>query len=156
MTKREAKQCNFRLIGEQSNRTDKVLRVLCFVVMGALVVMLFAGFRMRFMSNEWFERGELPPVGVEFEAYWAMDDNPEWSYFKCAYLSAQNAIFINKDGEEYSYRPDYVKKEARIRPILTEREKVIEAALKAVSSANEFILGDLYDAGLLRLPEDKL
>ena len=47
MTKREAKQCNFRLIGEQSNRTDKVLRVLCFVVMGALVVMLFAGFRMR-------------------------------------------------------------------------------------------------------------
>ena len=47
MTKREARQCNFRLIGEQSNRTDKVLRALCFVVMGALVVMLFAGLRMR-------------------------------------------------------------------------------------------------------------
>lgn len=111
------------------------------------------------MSNEWFERGELPPVGEEFEAYWAMDDNPEWSYFKCAYLSAQNAIFINKDGEEYSYLPGYVKKEARLRPIRTEREKAIEAAVLVSLNVSKwqpsFFAEALYDAGLLRLPEDK-
>ena len=47
MTKREAKQCNFRLIGEQSNRTDKVLGLLWAVVMTALTVAVVVGLEMR-------------------------------------------------------------------------------------------------------------
>ena len=112
------------------------------------------------MSNEWFERGQLPPVGVEFEAYWPSDDVPKWCYFKCAYLSNQNAIFSDVNGKEYSYRPEYVKKDAKIRKFQTRREKAIEAAIEAMqpnplTGTMALWFGKLYDAGLLRLPEDK-
>lgn len=47
MTKREAKQCDFKLIGEQQKRTDKVLGLLWAVVMTALTVAVVVGLEMR-------------------------------------------------------------------------------------------------------------
>lgn len=111
--------------------------------------------------SEWHERGELPPVGVEFESYFAMDTEPKWNKCKVAYSSNEHTILIFDDGEENYYETDKLRKIAKFRPIRTEREKVIEAVdslihnYQAGAEIRTEFLNVLYNAGMLVLPPKK-
>lgn len=109
------------------------------------------------MSNEWFERGELPPTGVECECFYS--SGGKWVKVKT--LDAQNpssremaCVTVDDDGIYGRLFFGY-----RFRPIRTEREKVVEVAAPLIESLKfssyAKIAEALYDAGLLRLPEDK-
>ena len=126
------------------------------------------------MSNEWFERGELPPVGAFVEyvkidgidmsgltaATWSSGDKMEVLAHRvvCGDLFP---VFFNLDEEQASCLISKC-----YRPIRTGREKAIEAAVRVISGEFDGVLAHvfnapkdaaekLYDAGLLRLPEDK-
>ena len=103
-------------------------------------------------DNSWYERGELPPVGLPVEL---------WVCGTFAY----NCEFISKHGNNYvmwnldrdrANSADYMH--SQFRPLRTEREKAIEemdAALRNRGSAiSDAILGELYDAGF-RISLDK-
>lgn len=119
------------------------------------------------MSNEWFEKGELPPVGLIVRVH-----IPSCS---CEYVEAMHgkdakilmhrisstghpvAVFCIIDDDGFnSYHA--LTSNDNFRPIKSDREKAIEAArdvlrLDEIPWADRF--GRLYDAGLLRLREDK-
>lgn len=105
-------------------------------------------------NNEWYERGELPPVGVECEfklvGFWKHCE------VKGEATNYGERIVLAQIGEGCKATSD-----AKLfRPIRTDRERAIDAALKI---AQEFdlpsgihqIFEKCYDAGLLRLPESK-
>lgn len=111
------------------------------------------------LTHNWFERGELPQVGFNFEAYFDGDDKPKWNAGVVAYISDEHVILKFDDGDENYYDHKALLKKAKFRPIKTDKEKAIDAAAKIAeehnkSGAKEFY-GALYDAGLLRLPEGK-
>lgn len=71
-------------------------------------------------DNKWFERGELPPVGVVCEAY--LDYPPQW-------IEAE--IVAHKDGFAIGWCKSVMKgchgdKPSEFRPIRTERDKLVE------------------------------
>jgi hypothetical protein len=106
------------------------------------------------MSNEWFERGELPPVGVLCEFTWG--NQSEWH--ECMRIDDDNVAF--KWFAEWRIKQLCNAPSNLFRQIRTEREKAIEAALsvmttKTISNTQRKTINKLYDAGLLRLPEDK-
>jgi hypothetical protein len=110
------------------------------------------------MSNEWFGRGELPPVGLLCEFTWG--NQTEWH--DCMRIDEDNVAF--KWFAEWRIKQLCNAPSNTFRPIRTEREKAIEAAAQAFHarcivdySGQPFLdgLGALYDAGLLRLPEDE-
>lgn len=106
-------------------------------------------------DNTWFERGELPPVGTICKAY--HEGSGEWldaEVLKHRVNSAANNVAVAmgiRDFKLFWFSAS--------RPIRTDREKAIEAAkaalLKKGSLAIITNLETLYDAGLLRLPEEK-
>ena len=110
------------------------------------------------MSNEWFERGELPPVGVECEY---LGCSKKWDKCKIVFTSEyvvviEGAGTLNELVQVAFNFGDWPK----FRPIKTDKEKAIEAALsvmstKTISNTQRKTINKLYDAGLLRLPEDK-
>lgn len=110
-------------------------------------------------KSSWHERGELPPVGARFEAYFERDDRPKWNAGIVEYKSDEHVILIFDDGDENYYETSRLKKIAKFRPIRTEREKAIEAAIPVVERSKfcafDALAAELYDAGLLRLPEGK-
>lgn len=106
-------------------------------------------------DSSWFERGELPPVGARFEAYFEQDHHPKWSAGVVAYKSIEHTILKFDDGEENHYKTSELKKIGKFRPIRTEREKAIEAAIAVDGSITMLQAAALYDAGLLRIPEEK-
>jgi hypothetical protein len=110
-------------------------------------------------DSSWFENGELPPVGA-----------------KCEFRVGNFWKPCEIKGEAFDYGERVVLVQAgdtaklvtskdKLRPIKSDREKAIEAAYKAVNARElssiewnahaERIFNQLYDAGLLRLPEDK-
>ena len=118
------------------------------------------------MSNEWLERGELPPVGfTQNECELTGLCYERFSEFEVvAHVNGKAIIAVTK----YTCGSSGVWANALesrfFKPIRTEREKVIEAAAQAFHancmsdySGQPFLdgLSALYDAGLLRLPEDK-
>lgn len=107
-------------------------------------------------DNDWHARGELPPVGAKFEAYFPKDSTPAWNAGAVAYKSKEHVILKFDDGEENYYDAGNLKKIAKFRPLRTEREKFIDAALSAACDYHklEDILGDLFDAGF-RQPDAK-
>jgi hypothetical protein len=105
------------------------------------------------MSNEWFERGELPPVGVLCEFTWG--NQSEWH--ECMRIDDDNVAF--KWFAEWRIKQLCNAPSNLFRQIRTERERAIEAAVLASLKVSKWQPSDfaeaLYDAGLLRLPEDK-
>jgi hypothetical protein len=105
------------------------------------------------MSNEWFERGELPPVGVLCEFTWG--NQSEWH--ECMRIDDDNVAF--KWFAEWRIKQLCNAPSNLFRQIRTERERAIEAAVLASLKVSKWqpsdFAGALYDAGLLRLPEDK-
>lgn len=112
------------------------------------------------MSNEWFERGELPPVGfTQDECELTGLCYERFAEFQVvAHVKSKAIVAITK----YSCGSTGVWANALeqrfFKPIRTDREKAIEAAMKIHMpfDSDEEGFGALYDAGLLRLPEDKL
>ena len=109
-------------------------------------------------DNGWHARGELPPVGAKFEVYFPNDSTPAWNAGAVAYKSKEHVILKFDDGEENYYDASSLKKIAKFRPLRTEREKFIEAAmrvgeLRARDGAKE-VYSRLFDAGF-RQPDQK-
>jgi len=103
------------------------------------------------------ENTYFPPEGVECECE---PNNTEWGFsesdfIKCAVIKYYgDFVWI----ETYKGRAPVTTRIDKVtfRPIKTERERAIEAARDVViASGEKSSLEALYDAGLLRLPEDK-
>lgn len=119
------------------------------------------------INNNWHERGELPPVGFECLCQ-AKKDVGRSSFCKVkivgygkttvAMESLQNIINA-KAGDLFVESFD----DLEFRPIRTEREKVIDAALKVSAHTSKqdprdmmvAVIHKLYEAGMLVLPPKK-
>jgi hypothetical protein len=106
-------------------------------------------------ANPWFEASELPPVGTECE--YLCDEFGNYKACKILAIHGYTAAFCI-DGFGNTIFTG-TKSTHKFRPIKTDKEKAIEAADAAIheySAGAEIrteLLGALYDAGLLRLPE---
>ena len=105
------------------------------------------------MSNEWFENGELPPVGAKCEFrvgnFWKPCE------IKGEAFDYGDRVVLAQAGDAAKL----VTSKDKLRPIKSDREKAIEA-MAAIWDSNlelssQSIFEQAYDAGLLRLPEDK-
>jgi hypothetical protein len=109
------------------------------------------------MSSDWFENGELPPIGDVCE-YASILNEGVWIKCKPMFFGEEQCVVYDLNSDrEFSGKI----KTAIFRPIKSDREKAIEAAHNILlekgynSRIMDNAIGHLYDAGLLRLPEDK-
>jgi len=126
------------------------------------------------MSNEWFEKGELPPV----ESECVVDSKACEAKFvrifhgktvnilmhMTDHTGARLAVFSMPDPSDKTCLCFHGMIAGSFHPIKSDREKAIEAAADKIRYATiksltrddvADIASSLYDAGLLRLPEDK-
>ena len=107
--------------------------------------------------SPWFVAGELPKAGECCE-YKFQNPDVSWQLVQVNYISAKHAILtILEDGNE-CHADGF--KVADFRPVRTDKEKVIEFALSKIHNgmnrhAAPYIIEQIYDAGLLRLPDSK-
>lgn len=106
-------------------------------------------------AKPWFEAGDAPPAGT----YCQVKQKNEFVNCYIVGLDDCGAIVYRIDGF-YGAKMD----QNSFRPIRTEREKAIDAAVKVCTGVNIATTTDgltmktlnkLYDAGLLRLPDNK-
>ena len=108
-------------------------------------------------AKPWFEAGEFPPAGAVCE-YKFQNPKYSWQPVTVNYISNLHAILTcHLDGDEV-HTDGYTA--ADFRPIKTDKEKAIEAAItamqpNALTGTMAIWFGRLYDAGLLRLPDQK-
>ena len=114
-------------------------------------------------STDWHERGELPPIGYECEFIGFTDrctENEKQAkgqivqiacHFDAQGCKVAGFIYRLRNGEILisQARAD------RFSAIKTDRQKAIEKALEFFDIETTDFLGKLYDAGLLKLPEEK-
>lgn len=107
-------------------------------------------------DNSWHERGERPPVGAECEVYnHAFGANAAWEKCTILWIGKTKCVYESDSCYERAVEisgPNY----AEFRPIKTEREKFVDAALaiicesgvitKSGTLSNEIAV-NLYDAG---------
>lgn len=101
-------------------------------------------------DNGWFERGELPPVGIECEIN---EPRKDFHGRKIHIFSHYNGCAFGWDDiEQGAYHSD---KPYEFRPIKSDRDKAIEKAADVIGKAlmSRDQLGTLFDHGLLKLPE---
>lgn len=92
-------------------------------------------------DNGWYERGELPPVGVNVEIF----NGYGWATCKLI-CSSKVYVIIEHEGQE----TPFLKANIRFRKIKTEREKFLERFMQEWRSSlttREFA-ADQYDKGL--------
>lgn len=103
-------------------------------------------------ESNWFERGELPPVGVECE----FNNNGAWIKCKLVYKGKKRGMIEKMpSGDEQAIT--FERCVGKFRPIKSHREKVIEAAMKccqAFPSTQLNFAEKLYEAGMLVLPQN--
>ena len=101
------------------------------------------------VDNSWHERGDLPQIGCECEAF-ADGCEPE----SCIILAIHNGTAAVKWSKFNNGGLDVITLNGwSFRPIRTEREKAIDAACVAVGGVGEdglLIIERLYDAGVLK------
>lgn len=108
-------------------------------------------------AKPWFESGELPKAGECCE-YKFQNPSVSWQPVQVNYISEKHAILtILEDGNE-CHADGF--KAADFRPMRTDKEKAIDFALGKINNsmnrhAAPYIIEQLYDAGLLRLPDQK-
>lgn len=109
-------------------------------------------------DNSWHERGELPPVGTVCEVFnHEFGSNAAWEKCTILFMGKFKCVYSSDSCHERVGNVDLTGV-IEFRPIRTEREKFIEAALavnpwmsgKKMTNA----LGYLYDAGF-RAPDSK-
>ena len=99
-------------------------------------------------KDDWYKRGEFPPVGTVCEVF------PYWHV--CESIAPHQNGMVMHDRNNYEYF--LANKNTRFRPLQTERDRWIEAAQKVIGcdpNAHRHMLGQLYDAGLAKMPEVK-
>jgi hypothetical protein len=103
------------------------------------------------MNNDWHEAGDMPPIGFECESKLIGED---WGIGRLTYCSSQIIVWRRSTGTEYATRPDA----RQFRPIKSEREKAIDAAVAVMQETSNATFTDmaeaLYKAGLLRAKPD--
>lgn len=100
---------------------------------------------MKMSNNEWFKRGELPPVGTECEISNCGD---EWEKVKILFMGKTICI------ADWSYKQEqhFHLSSVKFRPLRTEREPAIDEIKSIIvslgygSAAGE-IATKIYDAG---------
>jgi len=108
----------------------------------------------------------LPPVGVECETFWPLDSEPQWYHATVMYASGKNVVLNFKNAEEVSYKRQSLDSDGVLfRPLdynrkaEMERENTIDHLYykypNEVDEGGMALLELLYDAGFLRMPEDK-
>ena len=103
-------------------------------------------------ENDWYKRGEFPPVGTVCEVVY----DGTWKQTKIIGWDDDKIVFTTQFDDITSYGCAVASPNI-FRPLQTERERWVYAATKAaVGSLNhaEF-LGRLYDSGLAKMPEDE-
>jgi len=97
----------------------------------------------------------LPPVGVECEFLYRFGSSEKWSRGQIRYVGVD--LFVEYDGNE---EKAHFMENASFRPLdhnrkaEAEKKRVVDAAFAALTefrTANQ-VLGELYDAGYLKLP----
>lgn len=112
-------------------------------------------------TKSWFEAGELPKAGECCEHKF---QNPDvsWQIVQVNYISEKHAILTILDDGNECHADSF--KAADFRPVRTDKEKAIDAAARVCTGVNIATTTDsltmktlnkLYDAGLLRLPDNK-
>ncbi len=101
--------------------------------------------------QSWFEKGDLPPVGVECE--WLSYNTGVWHQTKVKAYDNDGQAWL--EGEGIVSVLDFGIN--RFRPIKSEREKFIEVASKVLHQTedgviNDISLGQLFDVGF-RAPQ---
>lgn len=99
-------------------------------------------------GNSWYERGELPPVGVECE--WLSYNTGVWHQTKVKAYDDEDQAWL--EGEGIVSVEDFGVK--RFRPIKSERGRLIEVIVSA-GNLSEGCLADAIMAAGFRLTEDK-
>ena len=129
----------------------------------AMLTRILARLVIRPDAPEEWDGTDLPPVGVECEYLTAPREGqgnfaPVWENCVVKYASENGAFLLDKNRDEiFMDSTDY---DIRFRPLRTpeqrERQSVIEQAFSKLSEFHDAdqVLGDLYDAGMLRKQED--
>ena len=108
-------------------------------------------------DKSWHERGDLPPVGVECEWRPSSPTNANWKRCVIDYIHGDRICVTNAD----SFKTKQVLHNVKFRPIKSEREKFVEAAVKAINKSGIEVYSEdtpyflsLYDAGF-KAPDEK-
>ena len=106
-------------------------------------------------DNSWHDRGELPPVGTECEF-----NHPEFKRFVGCLVVGHHrheAVCAPSGGNYFGGSASQFRPLIQLRPLRTEREKAIDAALSVLpiggndnTRSAKFIIEKLYDAGMLK------
>lgn len=129
------------------------------------------------MNNDWYEKGEKPPVHENVE--WRGKHGGYWVKARVVDYTEEQICFLHHSDQKY--KPCKMEvfnfSDIFIQPLKSDREKAIEAMKKICEEVEETLIhpsdvpfserekcrkegfekmmGAAYDAGLLRLPEDK-
>ena len=103
-------------------------------------------------KNDWYKRGEFPPVGIVCEVLY----DGTWEQTKIIGWDVDKIIVATPFDDITSY-DGIVANPNIFRPLQTERERLIEDARKAISHCPSFgdAVESLYAKGMLKMPEDK-
>lgn len=96
------------------------------------------GEEMPSVDNLWHDKGELPPIGVECEVYGALGQYNEWH--KCEIFAVEFGRVFIKNDKGFT---DRSITNIRFRPIKTEKDKFVEAAVEIMTKSDEEFAGDL-------------
>jgi hypothetical protein len=101
--------------------------------------------------SDWFESGDFPPAGAECE----VKSSGQWHKTTVIGMNGPFCVYVSTGFEETNYNGDDDPKSFRpIRNELDKKRVVTEAQKVCVNFASND-LGRLYDAGFLRLPDQK-
>ena len=111
-------------------------------------------------KNDWHERGDLPPVGAEFEF---SRKGIKWEELVMLFNDGISFLVASKTCPTARWHYDCNYPGLRFRPLQTERERLIHTGLHVineksagrVSAPIKLIVESLADAGMLKMPEDK-
>ena len=104
-------------------------------------------------ENDWYKRGERPPAGTVCEVLY----DGTWKQTKIIGWDDDKIVFATPFDDIASYEGAIANPNI-FRPLQTERERWVAAAQQAIGcepNAHRHMLGQLYDAGLAKMPEDE-
>lgn len=106
-------------------------------------------------DNSWHERGEFPTAGAECEVKF----NGVWYETRVVGMNLDYCVFYSREFKDTLY--DAHNEPMNFRPIKSEKEKFIEAAIDSVGGEQAIIgarivLGKLYDSGCRFVSQESL